>query len=351
MKQAPKAWYEKLKAFLLAYGFTHSSADHCLFYLHTSAYTLLLLVYVDDILIIGSNNTAITYLIDTLHHKFSLKHLGLVNYFLGIEALLKSSSITLTQTKYAKDLLSKTGLLDSNPCPTPIFPGLKLSLKDSDPFSDPSLFRSVIGTLQYLTLTRPDISFAVNKLSQFLHEPTQNHWTACKRILRYIKGTLTHGLLFSPVSDFRINTFADADYAANLDDRRSTSGYCIKLGSNLISWCSKKQSVVARSSTEAEYRAFALAATDILWIRMLFHDLHSPLCSPSVLWCDNQGAITLAFSPAFHSRTKHVEVDVHFLREKVQNRVLDVRYVPTEDQPANILTKALSPTRFRTLCT
>lgn len=193
-----------------------------------------------------------------------MKHLGEINYFLGIEAQVDPKFIKLTQTKYIKDLLNRTNLSTCKPCPTPSCPNLKLSLNDSPPFSDPSLYRSVVGALQYLTLTRPDIAYYVNKLSQYLQKPTQNHWKFCKRILRYLNGTLYFGLSFFSVSNFRLNGFADADYAINLDDRRSTSGYCIKLGSNLITWSSRKQNVVARSSTEAEYRSLALATADLL---------------------------------------------------------------------------------------
>lgn len=263
LKQAPKAWYDQLKGFLIEYGLVHSTTDHCLFHGQKNGNTLILLVYVDDILITSDDATQVQMLITDLNLRFSLKHMGVVNHFLGIEALVTPSSITLTQTKYIKDILNKTSLQHCSSCPTPICPGLNLSLHDSEPFSQPTLYRSVIGTLQYLTITRPNISFVVNKISQFLNAPTQNHWKACKRILRYLKGSLAIGLLFTPVSDFRIEGFSDADYATNIDDRRSTSGYCIKIGSNLIAWCSRKQSVVVRSSTKAEYRSLALATTDI----------------------------------------------------------------------------------------
>lgn len=194
----------------------------------------------------------ISQLIHDLHKRFSLKHMGEVNYFLGIEASVTPHCIKLSQSKYVKELLQRTNLLDCKPCPTPSCPSVKLSQQDSAFFYHPSLYRSIVGALQYLTMTRSDISFNVNKLSQFLAHPTTNHWGACKRVLRYLKGTLHSGLTFTPVSKFQLQGFVDADFASSVDDRRSTTSYRIMLGTNLLSWCSKKQSVLARSSTEAE---------------------------------------------------------------------------------------------------
>lgn len=349
LKLAPKAWYDTLKGFLISSGFTHSLADHCLFHKAVNGKLLVLLVYVDDILITGDDPLMVQQLITALNSSFSLKHLGENNYFLGLEAHVTNQCISLTQSKYARELIAKAHLQNCKPSPTPLCPSHKLSCNDSSSFDNPSLYRSIIGGLQYLTLTRPDLSFSVNKLSQFLQEPTQNHWKACKRVLRYIRGTISNGLKFVPVCDFRLHGFADADYASSVDDRRSTSGLCVYLGPNLITWCSKKQQVVARSSTEVEYRSMALITTDLLWLHTLFSELHLPLLPPSIIWCDNQGAIKLSFSPAFHSRTKHIEVDVHFLREKVQSQVLDFRYISSDDQVADIFTKPLSPTRFLSL--
>ncbi|KAK6152772.1 hypothetical protein DH2020_012411 [Rehmannia glutinosa] len=316
---------------------------------HSHGNFLMILVYVDDILIIGDSQAEILQVITTLDAKFSLKNLGEVSYFLGLEVHRISHGIILNQTKYISDLLAKASMANCKPCHTPCCPSIKLSLHDSPAFEHPSLYRSLIGALQYLTMTRPDISFAVNKLSQFLHSPTINHWKACKRVLRFLHGTKHLGLLFKPVSRMALEGFADADWASCIDDRRSTSGYCIFLGGNLITWSSKKQHVVARSSTESEYRSLALATTELVWIRSLFQELGIHLHGPSTLWCDNVGAITLASNPTFHARTKHIEIDVHFIREKVQQKEVEVQFVPSEDQPADLLTKPMSPARFETL--
>jgi hypothetical protein len=200
-------------------------------------------------------------------------------------------------------------------------------------------------TLQYCTLTRPDISFAVNQLCQFLHSPTTTHWTAAKRVLRYLKGSLNHGLHFGKGS-LHLNAYSDSDWAGNPDDRRSTTGYALFLGPCLVSWCAKKQPVVSKSSTEAEYRSLAFATAELRWLRMLFQELDLYLHSPPTLWCDNLGALALASNPVYHARTKHIEVDYHFIREKVVNKEITTRYLSTHDQVADIFTKGLTTNRF-----
>ena len=243
--------------------------------------------------------------------------------------------------------MAKTNMSAANSSPTPMCSNAKLCKGDGELFEHPSLYRSTVGSLQYLTMTRPDISFAVNKLSQYLQAPTVTHWAACKRLLRYLVGTPTQGLRFTKTPTLSLTAFADADYASNLDDRRSTTGVCVFLGPNLISWFSKKQDVVSRSSTESEYRALATATTEIIWLQSLFKELGVQLDrGPAVIWCDNMGARSLAANPMFHARTKHIEVDVHFIREKVASGVVEVRYVPTTEQIADMFTKPLTIPQF-----
>jgi hypothetical protein len=193
-----------------------------------------------------------------------------------------------------------------------------------------------------LTLTRPDIAFPVNKVCQFLHAPTTSHWTAVKRILRYVKSSISLGLSLCKSSSFLVSGFLDADWVGCLDDRRSTGGFAIFLGNNLVSWNAKKQATVSRSSTEAEYKALANATVEIMWIQTLLNELK--VSSPSVakLWVDNMSAKYLSFNHVFHARTKHNEVDYHFVRERVARKLLDIDYVPTGDQIADGFTKALT---------
>lgn len=257
----------------------------------------------------------------------------------------------MTQQKFVRDLLKKANMSDANPCPTPMCPGIKLSKHDPDLFDQPTTYRSIVGSLQYLTMTRPDIAFAVNKLSQYLQAPAMAHWNACKRVLRYLAGTSTQGLKFEAAPRLNLVAYTDADYASSVDDRRSTTGYCVYLGTSLISWSSKKQDVVSRSSTESEYRALSSTASEVVWLQSLFKELGVALDSdPSIVWCDNMGASALASNSVFHARTKHIEVDVHFISEKIAAKLIEVRYVPTEEQIADLFTKPLTIPRFVHLC-
>ncbi|KAF5475788.1 hypothetical protein F2P56_007558, partial [Juglans regia] len=204
----------------------------------------------------------------------------------------------------------------AKPLSSPTVSGKKLTAHDGLLLKDPSQYRMAVGALQYCTISRPDISYIVNQLCQFMHCPREGHWTALKRVLRYLKGTVDYGLYYSP-SSIELNAYCDSDWAGNPDDRRSSSGYGIFLGNNLVSWSAKKQSVVSRSSTEAEYRSLALVTAELYWMRMLFKELNIVLAKCPLIRCDNIGAIALASNPVFHARTKHIEVDYHFVREKV----------------------------------
>jgi histone deacetylase 1/2 len=224
----------------------------------------------------------------------------------------------------------------------------KLSRHDGQLLSpeDTTRYRSVVGALQYLMLTRPDIAFSVNKVCQFLQTPTEVHWTAVKRILRYLKHTSALGLHIQKSSSLLLSGFSDADWAGCPDDRRSTGGHAVFLGGNLVAWSSRKQPTVSRSSTEAEYKSVANATAEIMWIQGLLRELGVFLSRAPCLWCDNLGATYLSVNPIFHARTKHIEVDYHFVRERVAQKTLDIRFISTHDQLADVLTKPLSTQLF-----
>lgn len=350
LKQAPRAWYDQLSIFLKSLGFTTSRADTSLMVRLSSAHCCYVLIYVDDIIIMGSSSVAISTLISDLHRKFALKDLGPLSYFLGVEVFMPpSGGMFLSQKKYILDLLSRTKMTDAKAIATPMISGPLVSTRQGDLFSDVRMYRSVVGALQYATLTRPEISFSVNKVCQFMHSPTILHWQMVKRILRYLKGTMDHGLFLHRPTHLGIHGFADADWASDPDDRKSTSGFCVFFGGNLISWGSKKQSIISRSSTEAEYRCLATVATEMVWLRSLFLDLHICLSNPPVLWCDNLSAVHLSANPILHSKTKHVELDIYFVRDLVLHNKLIVRHLPALEQIADVLTKPLSAVSFARL--
>jgi histone deacetylase 1/2 len=242
LKQAPRAWYSRLCHKLEALGFTPSKGDTSLFYFHRGGYTMFVLVYVDDIIVASSSQEATVALLKDLERDFALKDLGELHYFLGIEVKKRKDGLVLTQERYATDILERVNMSNCKPISTPMPTSEKLSIHDGEKLGpqDSTRYRSIVGGLQYLTLTRPDISFAVNKVCQFLHSPSLVHWLAVKRIIRYIKGTIKNGLHIRKSDSMVVSAFSDADWAGCPDDRRSTRGFAVFLGSNLISWSARK---------------------------------------------------------------------------------------------------------------
>jgi hypothetical protein len=236
-------------------------------------------------------------------------------------------------------------MLEAKSAKSPSSSGSKLSKFDGTPLPDPTEYRQIVGALQYCTLTSPDISFSVNQLCQHMHAPTSTHWSAAKRVLRYLKSSVDHGLHYTK-GPLHLFAYCDSDRAGDPDDRRSTSGFAVFLGRNLVSWSAKKQPIVSRSSTEAEYRALAITTAEMFWLRMLLKDIHVFLSTTPTIWCDNVSALALASNRIYHARTKHIEVDYHFVREKVLNQDVLLRFISTDDQVADVFTKGLGSARF-----
>jgi histone deacetylase 1/2 len=334
---------------LQALGFIPSKSDTSLFYYCRGDQVIYLLVYVDDIIVASSSPQAVDALLVDLQKDFALKDLGPLHFFLGIEVKRNSQGLVLSQSRYASDILSRSGMANCKSIDTPLSSTEKLSVTEGHSLSmdDSTRYRSLVGALQYLTLTRPDIAFAVNKVCQFLHAPTTSHWSAVKRILRYVKGTINLGLKISPSKSMLVSAFSDADWAGCVDDRRSTGGFAVYLGGNLISWSARKQPTVSRSSTEAEYKSLANATAEMIWVQKLLTELGVQHPSMARLWCDNLGATYLSANPIFHARTKHIEIDFHFVRERVAQKLLDIRFINSGDQVADGFTKALPRVKLR----
>ena len=349
LKQAPRAWYSELRSFLLQYGFLNSLSDSSLFILRHHGKFVYVLVYVDDILVTGSDAILVQNVIAALANRFSIKDMGQLSYFLGIETIRTPQGMHLMQRKYITDLLVKTNMLNCKPVATPLPSHPKLKLESGSRLSDPHEYRQVVGSLQYLSLTRPDISYAVNRLSQFMHQPTSDHWMAVKRVLRYLSGTLTHGIFLRKQSTPILHAYSDAEWAGDSDDYVSTNGYIIFLGSQPISWTSKKQKSVARSSTEAEYRVVANTASELRWVCSLLTELGVHVPATPTVYCDNIGATYLCGNPVFHTRMKYLAINYHFVRGQIHNGVLRVAHVSTKDHLADGLTKPLAGAPFQNI--
>ncbi|KAI0511939.1 hypothetical protein KFK09_012573 [Dendrobium nobile] len=307
-----------------------------------------ILIYVDDILLTGNSESELTRLLSNLHARFQMRNLGPLTQFLGIQSITTPTGVLLHQQNYAKQILEKAGMQNAKPVSSPTPSKIPLQNTSHEHFTNPQLYRHLIGSLQYLTLTRPDIQFSVHSLSQHMQQPLNLHFDGLKRLLRYIHGTTDVGIPLH-TDQLTLQGYPDADWASNTNDCRSISGYCNFLGKSLISWQVKKQTTVARSSTEAEYRSLATEAAEVIWLRRLLEDFHIPQTAPTIIYCDNTSAITLANNPVYHARTKHIDVDCHFIRSSIQDKHLSVHHICTNDQIADIFTKALPIHRFKSL--
>jgi histone deacetylase 1/2 len=274
LKQAPRAWYSRLGAKLVAFGFQPSKADTSLFFYDKGGVIIFVLVYVDDIIVASSTDKATAALLHDLKEKIALKDLGDLHYFLGIEVSKARDGIVLTQDKYASDLLKRVNMADCKPVSTPLSTSEKLSLYEGSLLGpdDATRYRSIVGALQYLTLTKLHIAFSVNKVSQFLHAPTTVYWAAVKRIITYLKQCTRMGLHIHKSLSNLVSAFSDVDWAGNIDDRRSTGEFAVFLGSNLVSWTARKQATVSGSSTESEYKAIANATAEVIWVYTLLQN-------------------------------------------------------------------------------
>ncbi|KAE9592424.1 putative RNA-directed DNA polymerase [Lupinus albus] len=300
LKQASREWHTTLSAKLISLGYSHSQADQALFTKGTPTSFTAILVYVDDLVLIGNNLVELKHVKHVLHQCFRIKDLGPLRYFLGLEISKSKHGIHLNQRKYTLSLIEESGCLASRLVKTPFDPSIKLQLNQGEPFKDPSCYSRLVGRLLYLTISRPDISYFVQQLSLFMAKPMETHYKVALRVLHYLKASPAQGLLFSSRSTLKLSAFADSDWACYLDTRKSLTGFCIFLGDSLVSWKTKKQNIVSRSSSEAEYRALGSLACEIQWLNYLFADFQIPIQNPTSVYCDNKSTIYLAHNPVFH---------------------------------------------------
>ncbi|GJW06536.1 putative ribonuclease H-like domain-containing protein [Tanacetum coccineum] len=347
LHQAPRAWYETLAKYLLDNGFHRGKIDQTLFIKKQKGDTLLVQVYVDDI-IFGSTKKELCIEFEKLmHDKFQMSSIGELTFFLGLQVKQKEDGIFISQDKYVTDILKKFGFQDVRTASTPMDTEKPL-LKDSDGDDvDVHLYRSMIGSLMYLTSSRPDIMFAVCACARFQVTPKVSHSHAVKRIFRYLKGQPKLGLWYPRNSPFDLVAYSDSDYAGASLDRKSTTGGCQFLGCRLISWQCKKQTVVATSSTEAEYVAAASCCGQVLWIQNQMLDYGYNFMH-TMINIDNNSTICIVKNPVSHTKTKHIEIRYHFIRDCNDKKLIQVVKIHTDNNFADLLTKALDVGRIST---
>jgi hypothetical protein len=352
LKQAPRAWYSRIDQYFMDRGFRRSKSEPTLYIKTQGQYdTLIVSLYVDDLIYTGNNITLINGFKEDMMKTFEMTDLGLRNYFLGIEVKQKEQGIFICQKKYTKALLEKFKMNDCKPVATPLVTNEKMQKDDGSPEADASRYRSLIGSLLYLTATRPDIMYATSLLSRFMQKPSQIHLGAGKRILRYLQGTKEYGMWYKSMNNSKLLGYTDSDWAGSLDDMKSTSGYAFSLGSGFFSWACKKQATVAQSTAEAEYMAAAEATSQSIWLRRILGDMGEQEDEPTIIYCDNKSAIAMTKNPVHHHRTKHIAIKYHFIREAETTKQIQLKYCTTEEQIADIFTKALPRARFELLRT
>lgn len=349
LKQASRQWNKKVVDFLIKREFQQSTADPCVFI--NKEKDMYVAIYVDDGLLCGKNESEMSALLDSLNREFDITH-SKAEYFVDvqIERSGDKGRVKIHQESYTNEILKRFNHENCLPVATPADPGVKFT-KNTESSKDKNVFpyRQAIGSLMYLMITtRPDICYIVGVLSRFLENPKVEHWHGVQRVFKYLKGTVNYGITFDLGSEtVLLSAYSDADFAEDLDSRRSTTGWVCFLNSGPISWSSKKQSVTATSTTEAEFIALCSVTKEVIWLRRLLDDLSCKQKDPTTLYCDNQRAITIVNTPESIKSTKHIEVQFFFTCEKQKDGEINVEYISTNNQLADTLTKALANRKFQ----
>ncbi|KAA0051914.1 putative copia-type polyprotein [Cucumis melo var. makuwa] len=352
LKQAPRMWNSRINKYFLDNGYLRCPYEHSL-YIKVNGHGDILVVclYVDDLIFTGNCASMFEDLKKARTQEFEMIDIGLMSYYLGIEVKQSEEGIFISQERYTREILEKFNMMNSKPIATSIETGTKLSKHEEGDDVDPSYFKSLVGSLRYLTCTRPYILFSVGLVSRFVESPTTTHLKVTKRILRYLKGTLDYGLFYSSSKEFKLEGYCDSDWAGDTNDRKSTSGYVFFIGNTAFTWSFKKQPIVTLSTCEAEYVAAASCVCHAVWLRNLLKTVGILQDDPTVIHVDNKSTIALAKNPVFHDRSKRIDTRFHFIRDCISRKEVQVEYVNTEDQIADIFTKPLKVNVFNNLRT
>jgi hypothetical protein len=303
---------------------------------------LIVSLYVDDLIFTGNDSDMFQGFKDSMMKTFDMTDLGKMKHFLGVEVTQNDEGIFMCQHRYAKEILERFGMTNSNAVCSPIVTGTKLSKHDKGNEVDPTQFKQIVGSLMYLTATRPDLMFAVNMIARYMEHPVEPHLMAAKRIFRYIKGTLELGIWYRKGEVAELIAYSDSDYGGDVDDRKSTSGYVFMLGSGAIVWSSRKQPIVTLSTTEAEYIAAAHCVCHGIWLKRILDCIGLEQKQCLTVLCDNSSTIKLSKNPVMHGRRKHIDIRFHFLRNLSSKGVVELVHCASKDQLADVMTKALS---------
>lgn len=350
LKQAPRAWFSRIEAHFVGEGFQRCESEQTLFTRRNQEGKIIIVsIYVDDLIFTGNDEAMLSEFKNSMLREFDMTDLGKMRFFLGIEVLQKSDGIYICQRKYALEVLKRFGMLDSNSVGSPIVPGSKISRDGSGKPIDETHYKQLVGSLIYLTATRPDMMFVTCLISRYMARPMEIHLQAAKRVLRYLKGTVNYGIHYRRGEDGELIAFTDSDYAGDMDDRKSTSGYVFMMGSSAVSWCSKKQPIVTLSTTEAEFVAAAVCVCQGIWVQRILKEMGQSDKGCMTVMCDNSSMIKLSKNPVMHGRSKHIDVRFHFLRNLTREGTIALYYCASQDQVADIMTKPLKLDVFLTL--
>ena len=350
LKQAPRQWHAKIDDFLISQlDFQSSPYDPCFYVRYRDDSMIIIALYVDDILLASSSRDMLDELKAEFSKRFEMKDCGRVRVCLGLEIARNTSKglLHLNQSRYAEKVLERFGMENASPVVTPMQAQISVADTETEPI-DSTLYRRAIGSLMYLAVgTRPDIAFAVGRLAQFVEAPTKALWVAVKRVLRYIAGTRDFGVMYKATATLAPVGYSDSDWGGCTINRKSTSGYVFKMAGGAVSWKSRKQSCVAQSSSEAEYMALSAAVKEAIWLRNIvgFSSSTNP-ADPILINVDNQGSIKMARNDASGTRTKHIDIRYHFVRDCLLEGMFDIDYCPTSDMVADVLTKPLQRIQF-----
>ncbi|GAA0169316.1 transmembrane signal receptor [Lithospermum erythrorhizon] len=348
LKQAPRAWFSKIEKYFMAEGFQECIYEHTLFTKVSSKGTIIIVsLYVDDLIVTGDDEDLIRQFKASMIREFDMTDLGGMNYFMGIEVIQRQNGIFICQKQYTEAVLKRFGMFDCKPVGTPMATGLKIDQESEGKMVDDTLYKQIVGSLMYLTNTRPDIMHATCLISRYMSNPTELHLQAAKRILRYLKGSMQLEIMYQKSNiKGELLAYTDSDYAGDCDDRRSTSGYAFILNSGAVAWGSRKQPIVTLSTTEAEYVAATACACQLLWMRRVLKALKHEEKECIEIKSDNSSTIKLSKNPVMHGRCKHIDVRYHFLRDMVKEGTITLSYCRSEDQVADVMTKALKVETF-----